>query len=234
MTKCSIIIIHHFGGWSWLEKAKTLHRLSDKSITCDRWNLSSHLVSIVVADDALVLGEAQLAALICGQSERGQEARSQRVYRGVIIGNYRDTETMTAMTLKRVTQQDHHGSVWFPLWRGVVVEMQTSMVWHKGCVWIIWPDIPMRIDGFRDSALPLITGTPSLSVTTIAWRPSTLKEKKQYLLTNDSTLILWTNSTTSPACHIIYTHLCSCLYRYLFKSCKEDNVIEVFPQAVCC
>lgn len=101
-----------------------MHHLSDKSITCDRWRLSSDLVGIVVADDALVLGEAQLAALICGQSERGQEARSQRVDRGVVVGNYRDTETMTAMTLQTVTQQDHHVSVRFPF----AVGLQTSMV----------------------------------------------------------------------------------------------------------
>lgn len=101
-----------------------MHHLSDKSITCDRWRLSSDLVGIVVADDALVLGEAQLAALICGQSERGQEARSQRVDRGVVIGNYRDTETMTAITLQTVTQQDHHVSVRFPF----AVGLQRSMV----------------------------------------------------------------------------------------------------------
>lgn len=50
-----------------------------------------HLVGVVVADDALVLGQAQLAALVCGQSEGGQEAGPQGVDRGVVIGNCRDT-----------------------------------------------------------------------------------------------------------------------------------------------
>lgn len=62
--------------------------------------LASDLVGVVVADDALVLGEAQLAALICGQSESGQEARSQRVDWGVVIGNCRDTEAMVTATLQ--------------------------------------------------------------------------------------------------------------------------------------
>lgn len=47
----------------------------------------SHLVGVVVADDALVLGEAQLAALVGGQSEGGQEAWTQGVDRGVVVGN---------------------------------------------------------------------------------------------------------------------------------------------------
>lgn len=50
-----------------------------------------YLVGVVVADDALVLGEAELAALIRGQSEGGQEARSQSVDRSVVVGNCRDT-----------------------------------------------------------------------------------------------------------------------------------------------
>lgn len=45
------------------------------------------LVSVVVADDALVLGQSQLTALICGQRKRGQEAGSQSVDRGVVVGN---------------------------------------------------------------------------------------------------------------------------------------------------
>lgn len=56
--------------------------------------VACYLVGVVVADDALVLGEAQLAALISGQSKRGQEARSQSLDRGVVIGNCKDTETM--------------------------------------------------------------------------------------------------------------------------------------------
>lgn len=43
--------------------------LLGKWVMCD-------LVVIVVADDALVFGQAQLAALICCQSKGGQEARS--------------------------------------------------------------------------------------------------------------------------------------------------------------
>lgn len=58
----------------------------------------SDLISVVVADDALILGKAQLAALICGQSESGQEARSQSVDWGIVIGNYRDRKaTMTSL-----------------------------------------------------------------------------------------------------------------------------------------
>lgn len=52
----------------------------------------SDLVGVVVADDAFVLGEAQLATLICGQSEGGQEARSQRVDWGVVISNCSNTK----------------------------------------------------------------------------------------------------------------------------------------------
>lgn len=52
-----------------------------------RWALGD-LVVVVVADDALVLGQAQLAALVCSQSKGGQEARSQGRDRGVVIGNY--------------------------------------------------------------------------------------------------------------------------------------------------
>lgn len=51
-----------------------------------RWALG-HLVVVVVADDALVLGQAQLAALVCSQSKGGQEARPQGGDRGVVIGN---------------------------------------------------------------------------------------------------------------------------------------------------
>lgn len=64
--------------------------------------LVSNLVGVVVADDALVLGEAQLASLICGQSKRGQEARSQSVDWGVVIGNCSDTAAMLATTLQEV------------------------------------------------------------------------------------------------------------------------------------
>lgn len=56
--------------------------------------LVSDLVGVVVADDALVLREAQLAALICGQSKSGQEARSQSMDWGVVIGNCRDKAVM--------------------------------------------------------------------------------------------------------------------------------------------
>lgn len=45
------------------------------------------LVGVVVTDDTLVLGEAQLAALICGQSKGGQEARSQSMDWSIVIGN---------------------------------------------------------------------------------------------------------------------------------------------------
>lgn len=45
------------------------------------------LVVVVVADDALVFGQAQFAALVCCQSKRGQEARSQSRYWGVVTGN---------------------------------------------------------------------------------------------------------------------------------------------------
>lgn len=62
-------------------------------------NMASDLVGVVVADDALVLGEAQFAALICGQSESGQEARSQSVNWGVVIGNCSDTEAMLITAL---------------------------------------------------------------------------------------------------------------------------------------
>lgn len=55
------------------------------------------LVGVVVADDAFVLGQAQLAALICGQSKGGQEARSQSVDWGIVIGNCIDTETNVQM-----------------------------------------------------------------------------------------------------------------------------------------
>lgn len=47
----------------------------------------SDLVGVVIADDTLILGEAQLAALICGQSKGGQEAGSQSVDWSVVIGN---------------------------------------------------------------------------------------------------------------------------------------------------
>lgn len=52
-----------------------------------------HLVGVVVADDALVLGEAQLAALVRGQSEGGQEAGPQRVHRRALVSNCSDTNT---------------------------------------------------------------------------------------------------------------------------------------------
>lgn len=56
-----------------------------------------HLVGVVVADDALVLGEAQLAPLIRGQSERGQEARSERVHWNAVVGNWRKTSRRVRM-----------------------------------------------------------------------------------------------------------------------------------------
>lgn len=50
-----------------------------------------YLVGVVVADDALVLGEAELAALIGGQSKSGQEAGPQSLDRREVIGNCRYT-----------------------------------------------------------------------------------------------------------------------------------------------
>lgn len=52
------------------------------------------LVRVVVADDGLVLGQAQFAALICSQSEGGQEAGSQSMDGGVVIGNCRKIVTV--------------------------------------------------------------------------------------------------------------------------------------------
>lgn len=48
------------------------------------------LVGVVVADNALVLGEAQLAALVCGQSEGRQENRFQSMDRSAVICNCRE------------------------------------------------------------------------------------------------------------------------------------------------
>lgn len=64
------------------------------------------LVGVVVADDAFVLGQAQLAALICGQSKGGQEARSQSVDWGVVIGNCIDTETNSDSICPNVTTRE--------------------------------------------------------------------------------------------------------------------------------
>lgn len=43
-----------------------------------------------------------------------------------------------------------------------------------------WPIEPENM-GTVTVPVPLITGTPSLSVTTMAWRPSTLEEDKRYI-----------------------------------------------------
>lgn len=65
---------------------------------------------------------------------------------------------------------------------------------------------------------PLMTGTPSLSVTTMAWRPSTLKKRRQ-------TLEMSQHEGSDTRLH--HTHLCNCLYRYLFKSCKRQTGMSV-------
>lgn len=54
----------------------------------------SNLVGVVVADDALVLREAQFTALICGQSKGRQEARSQSMDWSIVIGNCKDRAAM--------------------------------------------------------------------------------------------------------------------------------------------
>lgn len=64
--------------------------------------LAFDLVGVVVADDALVLGKAQLTALISSQSKSGQETRSQRMDWSVVIGNCRDTERTVTATLRTV------------------------------------------------------------------------------------------------------------------------------------
>lgn len=61
-----------------------------------------------------------------------------------------------------------------------------------------------------DSALPLITGTPSLSVTTIAWRPSTLgEENKQYF---SCFLLQWLNTTHYELTPRPHQHVTSCIH----------------------
>lgn len=51
----------------------------------------THLVCVVVTDDTFVLGESQLTALIGCKGKRGQKARSQGMFWGVIIGNWNRT-----------------------------------------------------------------------------------------------------------------------------------------------
>ena len=47
----------------------------------------TNLVAAVVANDALVFGEAQLTALVCSQSERREEARPLGVLWSILIGH---------------------------------------------------------------------------------------------------------------------------------------------------
>lgn len=46
-----------------------------------------YLVCVIVTNDALVFGQAELAALVSCQGKGGQERWPQCIVRGIVIGN---------------------------------------------------------------------------------------------------------------------------------------------------
>lgn len=53
----------------------------------------THLICVVVTDDAFVFRKSQFTALICRKGKRGQKARSQGMFWSIIIGNWNRTGT---------------------------------------------------------------------------------------------------------------------------------------------
>lgn len=68
--------------------------------------------------------------------------------------------------------------------------------------------------------IPLITGTPSLSVTTIAWRPSTLHERRRQITTEAQFMNCWLCFPNSKLAHSISPTQVTCASDFVVMAAR--------------